>query len=678
MELELKRPNRASIAQRQRAASVKDIPLGTADWHRFPAGGKPTFTPGDIFVGRALDGHPIGIKDQGHITVLAQTRFGKGAGIVVPNLITWPGSVVVIDIKGENAILTARRRGNGSRYASGMGQRVLIIDPHNEVRTSQDDFSDLKASFNPLDMLGPDRPESVDDAARIAAGAIDTDVSVSDPFWNESARTLIQMVCLHVCAGHEFGPEERNLLTVRDLILEGYAELRSFLADNLDPASMPSAYGLLFRAMRKNPAFNKEVAKAGAKFERMHDNSPRMLESIAQVACTALDFLASDAMQAAVAKSSFSLSDLKTDPCGVSLYLCLPQRFMDTHYRFFRMMIALLIAEMERVRHQPKSGHPILMVLDEFAGLKRMPALEHSCAQIASFGVHMMFVVQHLGQFKQTYKENFEFALANSTTRIFFGNQGESAEYVSKLLGEIETVRRTRSESSSRGTSNSHAIGHTIGMTSGTNTGQTSSWSTGPQGMSASSTSSSGWSNSTSASQSNTNTFGRNSSQTSGSNESLHKRNLLSPYEVTRFFSNNADPMALVLLSGEQPLAVRRVSYFNDVLFEGLYGPHPDHAPPPTLTQLQAIRARRKQEKIAAEERAKAKARAESKERYRKADIELQKVLERYRVEFAEQHREKLERERRERRELLDEWLNVLAGGITFCALALIIIGILR
>ncbi len=612
MELELKRPNRARIRERQRASRGADIPLGTADWHEFPRGHNPTFSPGDIFVGRTLDGHSIGIKDDGHVSVVAKTRSGKGTDIIIPNLLHWPGSVIDIGVKGENAILTARRRGHGSRFAQGLGQKVYIIDPFGEVHSGGygDDFSDLKASFNPLDMLGTHRPESVDDAARIASGVIETEASV-DPFWNESARTFIQFGCLHVCSGQEFKDEERNLLTVRDLILEGYAELRSFLADNLDPASMPSAYSLLFRAMRKNKHFGGEVAKAGEKFARMHGNAPRMLESIAQVACTALDFLASDAMKAAVRSSNFSLSELKTDPRGVSVFICLPQRFMQTHVGFFRMMIALLIAEMERVRHQPKSGYPILMVMDEFAALKRMSMIEHAAAQIAGFDVKMMFVVQTLGQLKDVYKDNWEFVLGNASTRIFFGNDDPlTRETVSKLIGDTETVRTTRSSSASHGTSNTLSTGQSIGQSGSRTHGHTSSWSMGGQGSSWSTSSSSSQTSGNSHTHSHNAAFANNASETAGTNEAIHKRALVTPDEIGRFFSNADDPMALVLLSGEQPLAVRRVSYYKDDDFRGLYDPHPDHPVPMTRQQVQELRmwqrralARQEQERKQAEEK---------------------------------------------------------------------------
>ena len=78
-----------------------------------------------IWIGETRDGTPLGYEDDRHVLLVSGSRSGKGAGIIIPNLCRWPGSCVVIDPKGENATVTAERRGSGSIYAYGMGQRVL-------------------------------------------------------------------------------------------------------------------------------------------------------------------------------------------------------------------------------------------------------------------------------------------------------------------------------------------------------------------------------------------------------------------------------------------------------------------------------------------------------------------------------------------------------------------------
>ena len=98
------------------------------------------------------------------------------------------------------------------------------------------------------------------------------------------------------------------------------------------------------------------------------------------------------------------------------------------------------------------------MVLDEFAGLKRMEVIENAVAQIAGYGVKMFFVLQSLEQLKAVYKDNWETFLANSGLKVFFNLEDNfSRDYVSKLIGETEVIREVRSASDSTSESESVA-----------------------------------------------------------------------------------------------------------------------------------------------------------------------------------------------------------------------------
>jgi type IV secretory pathway TraG/TraD family ATPase VirD4 len=83
-----------------------------------------------------------------------------------------------VDPKGENATVTARRRGEGSEYAIGLGQKVCVLDPYGEVQLP----ASLKARYNPLDAIDPESDFAVDDAARIAAALVVVE-SRTDPYW---------------------------------------------------------------------------------------------------------------------------------------------------------------------------------------------------------------------------------------------------------------------------------------------------------------------------------------------------------------------------------------------------------------------------------------------------------------------------------------------------------------
>ena len=160
------------------------------------------------------------------------TRGGKGAGVIVPNLCQWRGSCIVIDPKGENATVTARRRGDGSDYAHGLGQEVRILDPFGEVPLA----SSLKARFNPLDVIDPDGDLAVDDAGRIAAAIIVRE-SKNDPFWEDAARGLMKGLILHVLTFPSF-KDIRNLITVRRLLMEGdWLGIEAAKAAGVEPKS---------------------------------------------------------------------------------------------------------------------------------------------------------------------------------------------------------------------------------------------------------------------------------------------------------------------------------------------------------------------------------------------------------------------------------------------------------
>src|SRR6185312_15521150 len=93
--------------------------------------------PGDVLLGRSMYDPRwlVGIKDDRHVATIATTRAGKGRSVIIPNLLTWRGSALVIDPKGQNACVTALKRGHGGAGLTGaLGQTVRILDPLGEIR----------------------------------------------------------------------------------------------------------------------------------------------------------------------------------------------------------------------------------------------------------------------------------------------------------------------------------------------------------------------------------------------------------------------------------------------------------------------------------------------------------------------------------------------------------------
>ena len=199
-----------------------NIPLGTARWMAPEAAVEKFRYPDSLFSGRVWIGEgfdqqtsPLGYQDDRHVCLVSGSRGGKGVGVIVPNLCFWPGSCIVVDPKGENATVTARRRGGGSEYTHSLGQKVCILDPFDEVQLP----APLKARYNPLDAIDPKSDFAIDDAGRIAAALVVIE-SHNDPYWEQAARNLIKGLILHVLSARTFNGQ-RNLVTVRRLLTQG-------------------------------------------------------------------------------------------------------------------------------------------------------------------------------------------------------------------------------------------------------------------------------------------------------------------------------------------------------------------------------------------------------------------------------------------------------------------------
>jgi type IV secretory pathway TraG/TraD family ATPase VirD4 len=592
-------------------------PLGTARWmglrealtYAFPLDRLSS----RVWIGEAFDNSstPLAYADDRHVCLVSGTRGGKGAGIIVPNLCRWPGSCFVIDPKGENATITARRRGAGSAYCRGLGQKVYILDPFNEVPLDPS----LKARFNPLDIIDPEGDLAVVDAGQIAASIL-VPQSPNDAFWEDSARGLLKALILYVLAD-PFFEGRRNLVTVRRLVSEGLYEAYE-LAKKAGKEDVPSPFKLLWVGMSECTAFNRVVAGTGVKFLDMPE---KQRASILQFVATNTEFIESAPMQRMLEASDFDLSAIKTDPKGVTIYLTLPRRYMADHFRWLRLMTALAVGEMERIKGPPRTGNRTLFLLDEFAGLKRMEVIEHSAAQAAGFAVKFFYVVQNLPQLKEVYKDAWETFVSNSGLKLFFQIDDEfTRKYLSGLLGEQEVRRETQSGS----TSNTDTISKTVGSSWSSNVGSSTSTNRGGSDggsetyggflglipvlnlLSRTFTRQSGRNWSVGASSTEGKSKGTSKSHatsqaratSAGWGEAVHKRPLLNPDEIGRLLSRIDDRKAvgypgvvLALVPGKDPLLTRRVNYFSSPYFAGLFDPHPDHPPPPTLAERQSAPA---------------------------------------------------------------------------------------
>ncbi|MDR6871109.1 type IV secretion system protein VirD4 [Bosea sp. BE125] len=370
-----------------------------------------------------------------HGLTIGPARSGKGAGTVLPNLLTYRGSVICIDPKGENALvsLPARHR---------MGQKLHVVDPWGLVAPL---YKIPAARFNPLDWLQTD-PAHINENALIIADSLVVSSGGKEQFWDEEAKAFLVGIILHVATDAE---EEgrRNLGRVRDCLLLD--------ADGTE--------ALLRRMYQSN---NAVVSGAGA---RGLQKEEKLLANVLASAQSHTHFLDSPQVRESLSASDFRFEDLKHD--SASVFLILPADRMKPFARWLRLLLQQAITVNARnIAHKPE--RPILFMLDEMAALGKLTMVEQAYGLMAGYGMLMWGIVQDIGQLEHIYGKGWSTFVANSGVLQYLGSRdAQTAEYFSKLCGT--TTVKTLSSGLSRAVSSS--VGKQGGgetTTSSSNTGE--------------------------------------------------------------------------------------------------------------------------------------------------------------------------------------------------------------
>ena len=374
---------------------------------------------GQLLLGGSMysPGWIVGRSDDRHFITIATNRSGKGRSAIIPNLLTWPGSALVIDPKGQNAAVTAAARGHGGgRVKKGMGQSVRIVDPFGELKAQGVDHATHR--FNPLTALDPAALDIVEQIRRLTDALVVPDPSGAADFWDRTSSIIIAGAVAHVLTGETIRPELRTLYGVRDLL------------KNLRNES-------LRESMANNGAAGGLAQVAIATLESLSEKAEG---DVIGTALSHTDWLDSLAMKEALGASEFSLSELKTGFCTV--YLVLPPKYLDEHGRFLRLFVNLALQEASKGR---KQRYPILMVLDEFYALGRLQFMATAAGLLAGYGVKLWPIVQNLGQISELYPDNWETFLGNAGLwQVFAVNDQTTARYMSERLGEHIVWRKQR------------------------------------------------------------------------------------------------------------------------------------------------------------------------------------------------------------------------------------------
>ncbi len=344
---------------------------------------------------------PLQYTGDRHLLTVAPTRSGKGVAAIVPNLLTYEGSCLIIDPKGENAKITAARRGGGyhKKDIPGMGQTVHVVDPWG--------ITGLPVSkFNPMDWLKADDEDISENAMMLADSIVTPSAGQRDQFWDEEAKALLMGLLLYV-ALDEREQENRNLGRVRDIIC-------------LDEDSLIDVMQQMMG--NPNPIVSSTAARTRAKEAKLRSNVLASLQAHTH-------FLDSPRIRASLASSNFRFEDLKTSK--MTVYLVLPADRLDTFGRWLRLLIQQAITVNAR-NIEVKPDKPILFLLDEMASLGRLTMVEQAFGLMAGFGMQLWGIVQDLSQLERIYEKGWETFIGNSGVLQYFGSRDhKTAEYFS-------------------------------------------------------------------------------------------------------------------------------------------------------------------------------------------------------------------------------------------------------
>ena len=384
----------------------------------------------DATVNKAMTGYDPRLRYMGHVLTVAPNGSGKGIGAVIPTLLDYPGSTIVLDVKGENYAVTARHRREH-------GHKVYLLDPYGVIQQQQGDGATVEThAFNWLDRLDPDSPDVVGESATLADMLVVSEGRASDAsaHFNETAKSFLRGLLVHVAT---LEPERRHMGEVRRLVTASEAEFKDLL---IDMKTNGRGQGLPVRAVNSLLATPEKERGSLLSTVRRH-----------------LDFLDDPRLVAALSRSDFSLDDLKTKE--MTIYMVMPPNRLASSRAFVRAFFGQSINAVMASAQKP--AFRVLFLLDEFPQLGRMEVVEEKLPLIRGYGGAFWLVAQNLDQLKETYPrwQNF---IANCGAKQFFGTADvETARYVSDSLGKFTAEYSTANNST----------GQSMGQSGSFNTG---------------------------------------------------------------------------------------------------------------------------------------------------------------------------------------------------------------
>lgn len=390
------------------------------------------FTKTGLIVGKYQNKYLV-FGGQEFVLLAAPTRSGKGVSFVIPNLLNWQESMVVMDVKLENYLMT-----------SGWRQKVL----HQEVYLFNPfDVTGKTHRWNPLDSIRRDPVAMMADVQQIAHifyPSLDGD---KNRFFADSAQNLFSGLVLYLIETNHPCP------TLGEVLRQGSGYGKP-IAEHIQA---------LIEACP-----DKQCRDPLSRF--MSVSSPETVGNIKATFDAALQIFAQPAMDWATSASDFDLAAIRRKP--MTIYLGIPVDMISTAARLQNLFFTQAINLNTRTLPEDDASlkYQAVLCMDEFAAMGRVPAIEKGAAYIAGFNLRLMTIFQSRSQIADSRlygRESSHNLIANHGLKVLYTptTQEEAKDY-SDMLGAYTT--RSTSSSSNRTSSNVFAVNTNV--SSGSNT----------------------------------------------------------------------------------------------------------------------------------------------------------------------------------------------------------------
>lgn len=372
-----------------------------------------------ILVGR-YRGKFLALPGQLSVMLSAPTRSGKGVGVVVPNLLNWPDSVVVLDIKGENYDITAG-------YRAERGQAVYAFAPFDESARSH--------RWNPLTAVRTSLLHRIGDLLAIGQVFFPNDGSgtSSEAFFNDQARNLFLGLGLVLLETPELPRTIGELLrqsSGRGQSLKGHL---SALIEQRKSAGNP---------------LSDECIDA---LQRLLSNSENTLTSIVSTLNAPLTIFADAVVDAATSADDFRLEDVRRR--RMSIYVRIPPNRLANARPLLNLFFSQLVSL--NTQHLPEQDTSLkvqcLLVNDEFTAMGRVGVISSAAAFLAGYNLRLLTVVQAMSQLDAVYgdKDARTFATNHGLQILYAPREQRDADEYSVMLGQFTERATSRGRSRS-------------------------------------------------------------------------------------------------------------------------------------------------------------------------------------------------------------------------------------